>query len=70
MAVLSHKRQAHAYHDRAEECRRLARMGPADMKASYLRMAEAYEQMAKDEESAPPRDFSAAKLFGIRFFCF
>ena len=50
MAILALiQKRLFKYHERAEDCRRLAQIGPVAMKASYLRLAEAYEQMARHE---------------------
>ena len=53
IASESHKE---AYRERAEECRRLAHMVPNDERASFVRWAEAYEQLATDVESDHARD--------------
>ena len=42
------------YRDLAEECRTVAEVGPSQWKASYLRLAESYETIAKEME-APSR---------------
>ena len=42
------------YRDLAEECRTVAEAGPTQWKASYLRLAESYETIAK-EMGAPSR---------------
>jgi hypothetical protein len=38
------------YRELAEECRTLAKVGPRQWKASYLRLAESYEILAKEME--------------------
>ena len=42
------------YRDLAAECRTVAQAGPSKWKASYLRLAESYETIAKEME-APSR---------------
>ena len=42
------------YRDLAEDCRTVAEVGPSKWKASYLRLAESYETIAKEME-APSR---------------
>ena len=47
------------YRELAEECRTIAKVGPRKWKASYLRLAESYEVLAKEMEAlararAPP----------------
>jgi hypothetical protein len=42
--------QATTYRERAKECRELAQIAPEDMKHGLLRLAEAYEQLARDAE--------------------
>ena len=39
------------YRELAEECRTLAKLGPHQRKASYLRLAESYEVLAKEMEA-------------------
>jgi hypothetical protein len=47
--------QATTYRERAEECRELAQIASEDMKPGLLRLAEAYEQLARDAETPPDR---------------
>ena len=46
------------YRHLAEECRTLAKLGPRQWKASYLRLAESYEVLAKEMEAldSSPKD--------------
>ena len=39
------------YRELAEECRTLAKLGPRQWKASYFRLAESYEVLAKEMEA-------------------
>ena len=41
---------AKRYAERAEECRKLAKICPNHLKESYLEMADEYEQLAKKAE--------------------
>jgi hypothetical protein len=34
------------YHERADECRRLAKVVPPNFRSDYLRLAEVYKQLA------------------------
>jgi hypothetical protein len=53
MAVISAHPQADHYRELAAECRRLAQIGPNEMKAGFLKTAATYEEMAKDAQSSP-----------------
>jgi hypothetical protein len=53
--VIPSKSQKRTCHELAEECRRLAQIVPEDMRASYLGMAELYEQLVKDTGCSPSR---------------
>jgi hypothetical protein len=54
MAVISAHPQADHLRELAAECRRLAQLGPNEMKAGFLKTAATYEEMAaKDAESSP-----------------
>lgn len=45
------KAQAKKLRDRAEECRRLAELMGLEGRGTYLRLAEAYEPLADQEEA-------------------
>jgi hypothetical protein len=42
------------YLERAEECRQLASLLPGEAGVSFLRMAELYEDLAKEPDDQPP----------------
>jgi hypothetical protein len=46
--------QGKTYAKRAEECRRAAKICPEYLRESYLEMAAEYEELAKQDKSAPP----------------
>jgi len=48
--VVVHTDRAIRLRDRAEECRALARIIPAEAGAAYLRYAEDYDALAEQEE--------------------
>jgi hypothetical protein len=45
--------QGKTYAERAKECRRVAKVCPEYLRESYLEMAAEYEQLAKQDASAP-----------------
>jgi hypothetical protein len=38
------------YRERAVECRKLAKLAPADLRNSYLALADSYELLAREAE--------------------
>jgi hypothetical protein len=42
--------QGKTYAERAEECRRVAKLCPEKLRESYLEMAAEYERLAKEAE--------------------
>jgi hypothetical protein len=48
--------QSNTYRERAAECRKLAKSARANMRDSYIKLAESYEQLAEQiDAEAPPR---------------
>jgi hypothetical protein len=43
--------QKNTFRDRAEECRKLVKISPQDMKAGFLRLAKAYEALAEQTKA-------------------
>ena len=52
-SAMQHRTQiSNVYRERAKECRTLAKTGFAQFRADFLRLAETYEQLARQTEAS------------------
>jgi hypothetical protein len=53
--VPSKRLQSNTYRERAAECWKLAKSAPANMRDSYIKLAESYEQLAEQIDADAAR---------------